>query len=114
MTPRLPPARCGSANHHPDRRAFMIDALGRGEMHAGDAVQGFEQLYGLSWRDVTTYRPFVEFCMGLPVDLFVHDGQNRWLARELSKGPSARGTAPQPGERHPFVRLVRAAHAAAA
>jgi len=72
--------------HHRNRQAFMRDAFGRGEMHAGDVTQGFEQIHGIAWRDVTAYRPFVEFCVGLPVDLFMHDGQNRWLARELGKG----------------------------
>lgn len=72
--------------HLRDRRAFMADAIGRGEMHMGDVTQGFEQVHGIVWRDVTAYRPFVEFCLGLPTELFMHDGQQRWLARELGKG----------------------------
>lgn len=72
--------------HISSRRAFTQDVFARGDMHGGDIVQGFEQVYGLTWRDVTTYRPFIEFCQGLPVDVFVRDGRSRWLARELGRG----------------------------
>jgi len=32
------------------------------------------------------YRPFVEFCFGLPVEMFMRDGQLRWLAKQMAKG----------------------------
>lgn len=51
-----------------------------------DVYQGFEQMYGIPLRDPTSYRPLVEYCLGLPTKMFMRDGQLRWLARELAKG----------------------------
>lgn len=68
------------------RQADLHAMFDRGEMQSGDVIHGFEQVYGFRWRDATAYRPFVEFCLGLPPEMFLHDGQNRWLARELGKG----------------------------
>lgn len=72
----------------PDRdRLSMIR-----EIHANawgefsDLYSGFEQVYGMEQRDPTAYRPFFEFCAGLPSDMYLHDGQQRWLARELLRG----------------------------
>lgn len=53
---------------------------------AAEVYQAFEQLYGLPCRDPLSYRPFVEFCFGLPTDLFMRDGIPRWLAKELGRG----------------------------
>ena len=43
-------------------------------------------MYGIALRDPMAYRPFVEFCFGLPVELFMRDGQMRWLAKQMAKG----------------------------
>ncbi|GAA4762056.1 asparagine synthase-related protein [Novosphingobium ginsenosidimutans] len=51
-----------------------------------DIMHGFEEIYGLPQRDPTAWRPFVEFCLGLPTELFLRDGQTRWLAREMARG----------------------------
>lgn len=51
-----------------------------------EIYQAFEQMYGLAQRDPMAYRPFVEFCFGLPVEMFLRDGQMRWLAKEMAKG----------------------------
>lgn len=67
------------AEHH-------ADTFGRGDVEGSDMLQGFEQLYEVSMRDATAYRPLIEFCAGLPTDMFLRDGTNRWLARELGKG----------------------------
>lgn len=48
--------------------------------------QAFEQLYGVPLRDPLAYRPFVEFCFGLPTEVFLRDGEQRWLAKELARG----------------------------
>jgi asparagine synthase (glutamine-hydrolysing) len=48
--------------------------------------QGFEQLYGVEQRDPYAYRPFAEFCFGLPTEMFLKDGERRWLAKQLAKG----------------------------
>ncbi|UIP07230.1 hypothetical protein LY632_02185 [Erythrobacter sp. SDW2] len=45
-----------------------------------------ELRYGLRYRDVTAYRPLVEYCMALPSEMFVRDGVHRFLARELARG----------------------------
>ena len=51
-----------------------------------EIYQGFEQLYGIEQRDPFAYRPFVEFCLGLSTDLFLRDGEGRWLAKQLARG----------------------------
>ena len=51
-----------------------------------DVYQGFEQMYGVATRDPTAYRPFVEYCLGLPTRMFMRDGELRWLAKRMAKG----------------------------
>lgn len=68
------------------RKASLIDGFARGDFEAGDVRLGFEQIYGIKCRDVTAYRPLVEFCAGLPTRMFMRDGQSRWLARQLAIG----------------------------
>lgn len=53
---------------------------------AADVNLALEQLYGLGRRDVTAYRPLVEFCLGLPTGQFAARGQQRRLARRMAKG----------------------------
>jgi asparagine synthase (glutamine-hydrolysing) len=66
--------------HHARKLAF------NNEDWTADVYQGFEQMYGVPMRDPTAYRPFVEYCLGLPTEMFMRDGTMRWLARELGKG----------------------------
>ncbi len=86
--------------------------MGGDRQHLDDANQGFEQLYGIPYRDPTAYRPLVEFCFGLPTDQFLRDGVDRWLARRMAEGrlPEAqrldRGQGWQDADWH--VRLGRA------
>jgi len=47
---------------------------------------GYEQVFGLRTRDVTQYRPLLEFCFSIPTDQFVRDGETRWLARRMGAG----------------------------
>jgi asparagine synthase (glutamine-hydrolysing) len=70
----------------PSRRRWLELEFGRGSAGMGEIHQGFEQIYGVRMRDPTAYRPLVEFCLGLPTELFLHDGSSRWLARELGRG----------------------------
>ncbi len=56
------------------------------DSESAEIYQGFEQLYGVACRDPLAYRPLVEFCFGLPTDLFVRDGEMRWLAKQLGRG----------------------------
>ncbi|HEX6661066.1 MAG TPA: asparagine synthase-related protein [Sphingomicrobium sp.] len=57
-----------------------------GEAEVAEVYQAFEQMYGVAIRDPMAYRPFVEYCFGLPVEMFMRDGQLRWLAKEMAKG----------------------------
>ena len=67
-------------------RIYQSKILDRGDGGSGDLWKGLELLYGVRMRDVTLHRPFVEFCLTLPVQAFAHDGQTRWLARRLGEG----------------------------
>ena len=68
------------------RAVAMRAMFARGEMNSADVVLGLEQIYGMPNRDVTAYRPLMEFCHAIPTDCFLRDGQERWLARELGRG----------------------------
>lgn len=68
------------------RRHAQQLLFGNGDADAPEIYQAFEQMYGVALRDPTAYRPFVEFCFGLPVELFMRDGRMRWLAKEMAKG----------------------------
>ena len=50
-----------------------------------DVDLAFEQIYGLRHRDVTAYRPLIEFCLSLPTEQFAHDGEHRRLARRMAR-----------------------------
>jgi asparagine synthase (glutamine-hydrolysing) len=56
------------------------------DCESAETYQAFEVLYGVAQRDPTAYRPFVEFCYGLPVAMFMRDGEHRWLAKQLARG----------------------------
>lgn len=71
---------------HRSRRENLINVFARGDMNAGDYEVGFQQIYGMPTRDIAGYAPLAEFCVACPTDVFVRDGQERWLARELGKG----------------------------
>ncbi len=81
------------------RHALVLEIEGS-DWETGEIYQGFEQLYGIAQRDPTAYRPFAEFCFGLPTDLFLRDGEQRWLARQLNAGvmPEAQRTGTRTGK----------------
>jgi asparagine synthase (glutamine-hydrolysing) len=56
------------------------------DAETAEIYQAFEQMYDLPQRDPLAYRPFVEFCFGLPVEMFIRDGTPRWLAKQMAKG----------------------------
>lgn len=76
------------------RKDLIQDNFGRGDVEGSDIIQGFEQLYEISVRDPSTYRPLVDFCLGLPTSMFLHNGETRWLGRQLGRGlmPEAQRT----------------------
>ncbi|WP_374591250.1 asparagine synthase-related protein [Novosphingobium sp.] len=51
-----------------------------------DLMQALQQRHAIAYRDVTRYRPFLEFCWRLPVDQMMRDGQGRFLARRMGQG----------------------------
>lgn len=57
-----------------------------GDGESAEIYQAFEQMYGVAQRDPIAYRPFVEFCIGLPTEMFMRDGIVRWLAKQMAKG----------------------------
>lgn len=69
-----------------DRLAMIREVHDNAWGEFSDVYHGFEQIYGLEQRDPTAYRPLFEFCAGLPAEMVLHGGQNRYLARELLKG----------------------------
>ncbi len=71
---------------YPNGRIARAKAFARGDGDSGDLMQAFELIHGIPYRDVTLYRPFLEFCLSLPTEAFVNNGESRWLARELGKG----------------------------
>lgn len=84
------------------RKDLIADNFLRGDVEGADMIQGWEQLYEVSMRDPTSYRPLVEFCLGLPTEMFLRDGQTRWLAREMGRGlmPEAQRTMPGTGQQN--------------
>jgi asparagine synthase (glutamine-hydrolysing) len=75
------PGRFQPWSRRDSRRHFFDD-----EDWLADVYQGFEQMYGIALRDPTSYRPLVEYCLGLPIEMFMRDGELRWMARQLAKG----------------------------
>jgi asparagine synthase (glutamine-hydrolysing) len=67
-------------------RAWRVAVLSNAVREFGDIMQGFELIHGIPSRDPTAYRPLVEFCLGIPDDQYVRNGQRRWLARRMLKG----------------------------
>lgn len=69
------------SRRHAQQLRFQND-----DWETAEVYQAFEQMYDLPQRDPAAYRPFVEFCFGLPTEMFLRDGETRWLAREMAKG----------------------------
>jgi len=69
------------SRRHAQRLLFV-----NGDADTAEIYQAFEQMYRVPLRDPTAYRPFVEFCFGLPTKMFMRDGRMRWLAKEMAKG----------------------------
>ena len=85
------------------QRQWLARTLGSALEDTADVWQGFEQLYGVPMRDPAAYRPLAEFCFGLPTDLFLRGGIQRWLAREMARGvlPEEQRRNPRSGRHHP-------------
>ena len=51
-----------------------------------DIGQAFDLIHGMETRDPTSYRPLVEFCLGIPDDQYLRNGETRRLARRMLRG----------------------------
>ncbi len=51
-----------------------------------DVTLALEEIHGICERDVTAYRPLIEFCLGLPTGQFMRNGHDRYLARRMARG----------------------------
>jgi asparagine synthase (glutamine-hydrolysing) len=67
-------------------REWRVAALSDFSNEGGDIIQAFELRHGLPIRFPTMYRPLLEFCMGIPDDQYLRDGQRRWLAKRMLRG----------------------------
>lgn len=75
------------ARFHPlNRRHAQALLYQNDDAEGAEVYQAFEQLYGVAQRDPTAHRPLIEFCFGLPVEMFNRDGETRWLAKQMAKG----------------------------
>jgi asparagine synthase (glutamine-hydrolysing) len=64
-------------------RSSMVYRAGN---EAGDVDLTFDAMYGLRTSDPTAYRPLVEFCLSIPDDQYLRNGQYRWLAKRMLRG----------------------------
>lgn len=84
---RLDGAGIVHERYQPRSRRHALGLLFQnGDSESDEIYQAFEQMYGVPQRDPMAYRPFVEFCFGLPVEIFMRDGTMRWLAKEMARG----------------------------
>ena len=84
---RLRAAGILAERNQPRSRRHALELLFENDdCDSGEIYQAFEQMYGVAQRDPTAYRPFVEYCFGLPTDLFLRNGEMRWLAKQMAKG----------------------------
>ena len=84
----------------PASREQAVQADMAAQQHdAAEITLALELHYGLRYRDVTAYRPLVEYCQSLPSEMFMRDGTDRFLARELARGrmPEAQRMEPRTG-----------------
>jgi asparagine synthase (glutamine-hydrolysing) len=84
---RLKQAAFVFERYQPHNRRHAQKLLFRNDdCESAEIYQAFEEMYGVAIRDPMSYRPFVEFCYGLPVEMFMRDGVMRWMAKEMAKG----------------------------
>lgn len=71
---------------HRSRKEEISAMASQMDADGSDLMQAFQQRHRIAYRDVTRYRPFIEFCWRLPVDQLMRDGEGRFLARRMGLG----------------------------
>jgi len=71
---------------HRSRKEEISALASQMDADGSDLMQAFQQRHRIAYRDVTRYRPFIEFCWRLPVDQLMRDGGGRFLARRMGRG----------------------------
>ncbi|MFM5884495.1 MAG: asparagine synthase-related protein [Novosphingobium sp.] len=93
-----------------ESRAAYIRANYHASGLGSEVTHGYEQVFGIRLRDVTAYRPLIEFCLALPTGQFVKGGESRRLARRMARGrmPEAQRTNRLYGEHNSdwYLRLT--------
>ena len=67
-------------------RAQAIRAMWKSADSGEDLDLGLARLHGMAHRDVTAYRPLIEFCHGLPTEQLRRGAIDRYLARRMARG----------------------------
>src|SRR5205823_2532864 len=67
-------------------RKWRDETLTLPSQDGSDIDQAFDLIHGMETRDPTSYRPLVEFCLGIPDDQYLRNGETRRLARRMLKG----------------------------
>ena len=97
------------------RREEIAATVNQIDADGFDLMQGLQQKHLIGYRDVTRYRPLVEFCWSLPTTQLMRDGESRFLARRMGKGrlPEAIRTETRYGLQHGdwHLRVGRRRHA---
>lgn len=71
---------------HRDRAEEIAAQANQMDADGCDVMQAIQQRHRIAYRDVTQYRPFLEFCWRLPVEQLFRDGEGRFLARRMGQG----------------------------
>lgn len=69
-----------------DSRTLRAKMLRNAGGEGTDTMLAFEAIHGIPSRDPTSYRPLVEFCLGIPDDQYLRRGVKRWLAKRMLLG----------------------------
>lgn len=91
--------------HPASQRSHWRALLAEDGQEQDQYALGMELLHGLPKRDPTAYRPLVEFCWGCPTEVFLRDGVDRWLAREMAAGEMPDAQRMNRAYGHHFVDL---------
>lgn len=70
------------ANSRQARANIIAMAGGEG----ADTLLAMYAIHRMPVRDPTSYRPFLEFCLGIPDNQYLRSGVKRWLAKRMLKG----------------------------